>query len=94
LVTRKKILIFDEATANIDLKTEETIQKAIKEEFADCTMLIIAHRIQTIQHCDRIMVMENGMKVEFDTPQNLLKKEGSYFKEIYEKSIKEATVAE
>jgi ABC-type multidrug transport system fused ATPase/permease subunit len=93
LVTKKKILIFDEATANIDLKTEETIQKAIKEEFADCTMLIIAHRIQTIQHCDRIMVMENGMKVEFDTPQNLLKKEGSYFKEIYEKSIKEATAS-
>lgn len=90
LVTRKKILIFDEATANIDLKTEETIQKEIKQEFGECTMMIIAHRIQTIIHCDKIMVMDGGMMVEFDTPKNLLKTEGSYFKEIYEKSIKES----
>ena len=57
---RKKIMVLDEATANIDLKTEENIQNCIKEEFTDTTMLIIAHRIQTIMDCDRILVLEKG----------------------------------
>lgn len=56
LVSKKKLIILDEATANIDIKTEESIQKAVEDEFENSTMLIIAHRIQTILHCDRIMV--------------------------------------
>lgn len=87
LINKRRLLILDEATASIDIKTEESIQKAIKEEFNDSTMIIIAHRVQTIIHCDRIMVMASGKIVEFDTPGNLLKKTGSYFKEIYEKNL-------
>ena len=48
-------------------------------------MLIIAHRIQTIMHCDRIIVLKDGRIVEFDKPMELIKREGGYFKEIYEK---------
>lgn len=89
LINKRKQIIFDEATANIDLKTEEIIQSAVKKEFEDSTMLIIAHRIQTIIHCDRIMVLDHGSVVDFDTVGNLMKKEGSYFKEIYEKNLQQ-----
>lgn len=88
LINKKKLIIFDEATANIDLKTEEIIQKTVREEFNDTTMLIIAHRVQTVQHCDRIMVLNAGKIDEFDKPEILLKTPGSYYKEIYEKTIK------
>lgn len=81
----KKLIILDEATANVDLKTDGTIQKLMKEKFKNCTVVIIAHRINTVMDCDRIMVIEDGRIKEFDTPYNLSKKEDSYFTEICEK---------
>jgi ABC-type multidrug transport system ATPase subunit len=79
LLRRSKILVLDEATAAVDVGTDALIQKTIREEFKTCTMLIIAHRINTIIDSDRIMVMDAGRLVEIDTPQGLLAKDDSMF---------------
>ena len=81
----RKIIILDEATANIDIKTEKKIQNEIERSFQASTMFIIAHRIQTILDCDRVLVLERGSVAEFDTPKRLLNKEGSIFSKIYAK---------
>ena len=64
--------MLDEATASIDVVTEQVIQKLIAEEFKDSTVLTIAHRLNTIIASDKILVLENGILVEFDSPKNLL----------------------
>ena len=69
----------DEATANIDLCTEKIIQDLIQEEFEDCTVIKIAHRLNTIVNSTKILVIENGKAVEFDTPENLTNNPGSIF---------------
>lgn len=74
-----KVLICDEATANIDEKTESLIQNLIDVEFRSSTMIVIAHRLKTIMACDAILVMDQGQVVEFDSPQVLLQKKDSYF---------------
>lgn len=80
LLVRKKIVILDEATASIDLKTEEKIQRCIEEDFADSTMIIIAHRLQTVMKCDRIVILEQGKIAAVDRPSNLTS--NPYFKQI------------
>nr|QWN59144.1 ATP-binding cassette C transporter [Rehmannia glutinosa] len=79
LLRRSKILVLDEATAAVDVRTDALIQKTIREEFKSCTMLIIAHRLNTIIDCDRILLLDAGQVVEFDTPETLLQKEESAF---------------
>ncbi|XP_063908432.1 probable multidrug resistance-associated protein lethal(2)03659 isoform X2 [Zophobas morio] len=76
LVRRNKILVMDEATANVDPQTDAVIQNTIREKFAECTVLTIAHRLQTVMDSDRIIVMSAGSLEEFDHPYNLIKKEG------------------
>ena len=85
MLKNSKIVLLDEATSSIDLKTEATIQKCIESEFSNCTMLIIAHRIQTVMECDRIIVMEQGEIVEVGPPQELMRNEGSFFKDVVTK---------
>lgn len=85
LLNPKKIVILDEATANIDLETEKRIQAAIKKTFEHSTMFIIAHRVQTVMECDRVLVLDKGTVSEFDTPENLLKKPESAFGAIVKK---------
>ncbi|GLT85719.1 hypothetical protein SLE2022_038990 [Rubroshorea leprosula] len=77
LLRRSKILVLDEATAAVDVRTDALIQKTVREEFKSCTMLVIAHRLNTIMDCDRIPVLDAGQILEHDTPEELLSKEES-----------------
>ncbi|XP_029471856.1 multidrug resistance-associated protein 5 isoform X1 [Rhinatrema bivittatum] len=79
LLRRCKILILDEATAAMDTETDLLIQETIREAFADCTMLTIAHRLHTVLGSDRIMVLTQGQVMEFDMPSILLSNENSRF---------------
>lgn len=86
LVRGTKILILDEATSSVDYATDNKIQTAIAEEFSDCTILCIAHRLKTIVNYDRIMVLDKGKIEEFDTPWNLFNSRKSIFRQMCEKS--------
>ena len=86
ILRKSKIIVMDEATASIDYKTEEIIQKAINELLNDSTLITIAHRIKTIINYDKIMTLDNGQVVDFDTPKNLLNDKTSLFYELYSKS--------
>jgi len=79
LLRRTRLLVLDEATAAIDHNTDTLVQKLIKTEFADCTVLTIAHRLNTILDSSRIMVLDEGRVVEFDAPGTLLADQSSYF---------------
>ena len=69
----------DEATANIDIKTEEVIQKLMYEKFEQATVITIAHRLNTVFHSDKVLVMDRGEVAEFDSPQVLLEDKSSIF---------------
>ena len=86
ILRKSKIIIMDEATASIDYKTEEIIQKAINELLNESTFITIAHRIKTILNYDKILTLDNGIVVDFDTPKNLLNDKKSLFYELYSKS--------
>ncbi|KIO14752.1 hypothetical protein M404DRAFT_119962 [Pisolithus tinctorius Marx 270] len=86
LVKGCKVVVLDEATASVDLETDNKIQNTIKTEFRDCTLLCIAHRLRTIISYDRVLVMDAGMVAEFDTPYNLYQKEGGLFHGMCERS--------
>ncbi len=77
---KPQILILDEATANIDAETEVVIQKSLENIRNIGTMLVVAHRLSTIQHADRIIVLQNGRIIEQGTHQQLLKNKGYYHK--------------
>lgn len=79
LLRKTKILVLDEATAAVDLETDDLIQSTIRSEFSDCTVLTIAHRLHTIMDSDKVVVLEDGEIVEFDTPQKLVKDASSKF---------------
>lgn len=83
LLRKTKLLILDEATAAVDLETDDLIQKTIREEFKDCTVLTIAHRLNTIMDSDRIVVLDKGQIVEFDSPNNLLLNSASIFSSMH-----------
>jgi ABC-type multidrug transport system fused ATPase/permease subunit len=79
LLRKTKVLILDEATAAVDLETDDLIQSTIRTQFADCTVLTIAHRINTIMDYNRILVLDGGHTAEFDSPANLLSNKTSIF---------------
>ncbi|CAI2357743.1 unnamed protein product [Caenorhabditis sp. 36 PRJEB53466] len=79
LLRKTRVLILDEATAAVDVSTDALIQKTIREEFANSTVLTIAHRLNTIMDYDRIIVLNDGKVGEFDSPKNLLENRNSEF---------------
>ncbi|KNC99091.1 uncharacterized protein SPPG_06036 [Spizellomyces punctatus DAOM BR117] len=78
LLRHPKILIMDEATANVDLETDALIQKLLRRAFRDCTILCIAHRVGTVLDYDRVLVLDKGRVVEFDEPGVLVKRGGVF----------------
>ncbi|MBA0678225.1 hypothetical protein Goari_019584 [Gossypium aridum] len=79
LLKRSKILVLDEATASIDNTTDSIIQKTIRTELKDCTVITVAHRIPTVMDCNMVLGISDGKLVEFDEPMKLMNKEGSLF---------------
>ncbi|KAJ2035706.1 hypothetical protein H4S03_004133 [Coemansia sp. S3946] len=75
IMRKQKIIVLDEATANVDLETDKSVQELIRKEFSDCTVLTIAHRLETIMNSDRIIVMDKGTIAEIGTPEELLVKD-------------------
>ncbi|KAJ1821520.1 hypothetical protein LPJ60_002558, partial [Coemansia sp. RSA 2675] len=86
LLKRAKVLVLDEATAAIDPESDAIIQDSIRKEFKDCTVLTIAHRLNTIVDSDRILVLDQGQVAEFDTPSALLAKEGGLFRSLWDRA--------
>ncbi|PIL36802.1 ATP-binding cassette transporter [Ganoderma sinense ZZ0214-1] len=86
LLRRSTIVVFDEATSSIDFETDAKIQATIREEFGGSLLLTVAHRIRTVIDYDRLLVLDKGKLVEFDTPLNLIRKEGGVFREMCLKS--------
>lgn len=76
ILKQSRILLIDEATANVDRETEKFIQKLISETFRDRTILTIAHRLNTVSKSDRILVLYQGSNIDFDTPEKILPKHG------------------
>lgn len=79
ILQNNKILVLDEATANVDPTTDALIQKTIRNKFKTCTVLTIAHRLNTIIDNDKVLVMDHGRAIEFDHPHILLQNEESCF---------------
>ncbi|GJJ15091.1 hypothetical protein Clacol_009366 [Clathrus columnatus] len=81
-----KLLILDEATSAIDYTTDVIIQNSLREASRNASLLIVAHRLNTIMDADKIIVLDAGNMVEFDSPANLLKKSDGYFKSLVDES--------
>ena len=100
IIKKSKIIVLDEATANVDLETDNFIQKKLRSNFKDSTVLIIAHRLATVIDADKILVMNDGIAIEYDHPFKLLTsndsdkeitlKEGHFAKMIFSTGIETA----
>ncbi|XP_039376109.1 multidrug resistance-associated protein 1-like isoform X3 [Mauremys reevesii] len=91
LLRKTKILILDEATASVDMETDNLVQSTIRREFHNCTVLTIAHRLHTIMDSERVLVLRSGRIIEFDTPHNLLLQQGVFSKMVSEAGITQDT---
>ncbi|XP_044260155.1 probable multidrug resistance-associated protein lethal(2)03659 isoform X2 [Tribolium madens] len=86
ILRKAKIIVLDEATSNVDSKTDEMIQSTIRRKFEGCTVLTIAHRLKSVLDSDKILVMEAGSVVEFGRPEDLLRDTEGYFNKLVQKS--------
>ncbi|WVQ76015.1 hypothetical protein IAR50_005651 [Cryptococcus sp. DSM 104548] len=87
LVGHSKILVLDEATSSVDFETDALLRRIIKTRFAEVTVISIAHRIQTVAYCDKIMIMDAGTVAEFDSPLALYNRPGSIFRSLCDRSV-------
>lgn len=85
ILRKPKILVLDEATAAVDVETDAYVQETIRNQFRGCTILTIAHRVNTVIDYDRVLVLDDGKVAEFDTPNQLLAREnGIFYKMVYD----------
>ena len=89
IVSRPKIMVLDEATSAVDMATDFLIQRSIRNEFQDSTLLVIAHRLSTIADFDRILVMSDGKAVEFGVPRELLEERGLFWEMVQQSGEKD-----
>lgn len=82
ILRENRIVLIDEATANVDVKTDSYVQQAIRIHFRNCTVLTIAHRIDTIIDSNRIIVLDKGRVIEFEIPFLMLENENSYLSKL------------
>lgn len=79
MLTPSNILVLDEATAAVDIETDAMLQGTLRSPlFANRTIITVAHRLNTILDSDRVVVLDKGEVIEFDTPANLMKKQGVF----------------
>lgn len=86
LVRKNKILVLDEATANVDNRTDEVIRATIKRRFSGYTVLTIAHRLHSVVDCDKVLVMDEGMVVEYEHPHVLLERRKGVFYDLVQQT--------
>ena len=86
LLKQCRILLLDEATSSVDYETDKVIQQTLRVAFAGCTVITIAHRVNTIMDSDKILVMSDGRAEEFGAPMDLLADKTSVFTEIVKQS--------
>ncbi|KIW87337.1 uncharacterized protein Z519_11973 [Cladophialophora bantiana CBS 173.52] len=84
MVRQSKVVVLDEVSANVDVKTDQLMQRIIRERFKDCTVIAVAHRLNTIEDSDRVVVLSQGRVMEVGEPKAWLGAEGSRFKDLYE----------
>ncbi|CAN8253900.1 unnamed protein product [Cochlearia groenlandica] len=90
MLKRSRILFLDEATASVDSQTDAMIQKIIREDFAACTIISIAHRIPTVMDCDRVLVIDAGRAKEYDSPTRLLERRSLFAALVQEYALRSA----
>ncbi|XP_046623156.1 ATP-binding cassette subfamily C member 4-like isoform X3 [Neodiprion virginianus] len=86
ILKENKLLVLDEVTANIDPITDKLIQNTISRRFAECTVVTIAHRLNTVMNSDRVLVMGEGRILEYDHPHLLLKDRNGYFSQMLQQT--------
>ncbi|KAG8680347.1 hypothetical protein FRC09_018309 [Ceratobasidium sp. 395] len=86
MLRRSAVIIMDEATSSIDLETDDQIQRTIRDEMSDALVITIAHRLKTVIDYDRVLVLDHGELVEFDSPATLMGQEGSVFRSMCQRS--------
>lgn len=84
ILHKRKIVLLDEATSSVDHHTDEEVQKVIRAEFKDCTVLAVAHRLETIRNSDVVVVVDKGRIVEVGDPHKLRVEPGSLFKGLWD----------
>ncbi|XP_012262524.2 ATP-binding cassette sub-family C member 4-like [Athalia rosae] len=90
ILRNNRLLVLDEATANVDRRTDALIQNTIRRRFADCTVLTIAHRLNTIMDSDKVLVMAAGQVLEFGNPHQLLRNPKGHFSEMLQQTGKDS----
>lgn len=89
-----KILLLDEATANVDSETEQVVQKALNRLRGKVTMIVVAHRLSTISHADNILVLDKGELVEQGNHRHLMQAKGGIYRSMYELQLQERKLAQ
>jgi ATP-binding cassette subfamily C (CFTR/MRP) protein 4 len=87
IIRKSKIVIMDEVTASVDHKTEKMIHKIVSEELACCTVIMITHKLDYVLDFDKVIVLDKGGIVEFDSPSRLLENENGLFYKMFKQAI-------